>query len=217
MRRGLVIAVSAAAAIAADAMPLGLRTAMWGIAPANRRTDQEAAFPALSEEATAGDVAAALNGAADDGLAANIADADGYGAFREWAKRIGMAAVKASDTAWLSFALGTDRLIAKELTDGDVRIVSFSVYGQGSGSPRMAFDVAIDGVMIGSGPVAEAILKENLRKVIAVEGTVRLFPGAFSSDAIGITFDTPRDGKARLTATPPPNVNGTYFIRVKIK
>ena len=24
-------------------------------------------------------------------------------------------------------------------------------------------------------------------------------------------------GKARLTATPPPNVNGTYFIRVKIK
>ena len=113
----------------------------------------------------------------------------------------------------------------------DVRIVAFKMNGQDARSPSagaatgetpvvpvsFAFEVAIDGVEIGGGSVAEAVLKENLKKVLGIEGAASLTPAAFSSDNIDITFDTPQNGNARFTVTPPSGAGNTYFMRVKVK
>jgi hypothetical protein len=86
------------------------------------------------------------------------------------------------------------------------------------GTPAtFAFEVAIDGVNIGGGAVAEAVLKENLKKVLGVEGAKSLSSGAFSSDNIDITFDTPVDGKAKFTVSPPADAGNSFFMRVKVK
>ena len=41
--------------------------------------------------------------------------------------------------------------------------------------------------------------------------------GAFSSDNIDITFDTPVDGKAKFTVSPPADAGNSFFMRVKVK
>lgn len=88
----------------------------------------------------------------------------------------------------------------------------------GSSHPAsFAFEVAIDGVNIGGGMVAVEILKENLKKVLGVEGSTTLSPDAFSYDNIEITFDTPVDGKARFTVSPPADAGNSFFMRVKVK
>ena len=213
MRRVVIIA---ALMICSEiwAMPLGLRTAMWGIAPANRRTDTEMVFPALDSEATPEDVASVLSTSVDSALAENIDHAADYAVFREWAKYRGATMVKASESAWLSFALGADALVGRELTAEDVKIESFNPVADIS---KFEFIVSIKDVNIGGGTVAEETLKRNLKKVIRVEGAPTLASEAFSSDNIEITFDAPVDGKARFTATPPSNTGNSFFMRVKIK
>jgi len=221
MRRMLLFA-ALVAWLAADAMPLGLRTAAWGVAPGNRRAAVEAVFPTLGDKATALDVSDALSEVTDEALAENITDANEYAEFREWAKYTDATAVKASSTAWMSYALGADALIGKEITSNDVHVAGFGVVNDGSalGTTRpasFAFEVAIDGVNIGGGAVNEAVLKENLKKVLGVEGAATLSPGAFSSDNISIVFDAPANGKARFTVTPPADAGNAYFMRVKVK
>ena len=123
---------------------------------------------------------------------------------------------------WLSYALGADALIGKEITSNDVRIVAFETANADSGAmgssrPTFAFEVAIDNVNIGGGSVAVETLKENLKKVLGIEGAATLSPGGFSSDNIDITFDTPVDGKARFTVSPPADAGNSFFMRVKVK
>lgn len=213
MRGTLLFAILALCA-GVRAMPLGLRTAAWGVAPANRRADAEMAFPALDSEATPEDVASVLSTAADSALTENIDHAADYAVFREWAKYRGAATVKASESAWLSFALGADALIGRELTAEDVKIESFTPTADIS---KFEFLVSIKDVNIGGGTVAEETLKRNLKKVIGVEGASTLASEAFSSDNIEITFDAPVDGKARFTATPPSDTGNSFFMCVKIK
>lgn len=69
-------------------------------------------------------------------------------------------------------------------------------YGAESGDSEMqfSFEVAIDGV----------------------EGATSL-DGEFTSANIELTFDTPVDGKARFTATPPPDAVTSFFLRAKVK
>ena len=224
MRVGLLFAALLACG-GVDAMPLGLRTAMWGVGDANRRAALDAVFPALGGEATAAEVAAALDGAADGALAENITDAGEYSEFREWAKCAGAAAVKTCGRAWLSYALGADALMGKEIASNDVHIVSFGAVGDDGGGGALGttrpasftFEVAIDGVNIGGGSVAEEVLKENLKKVLGLEGAATLDPAEFSANNIDIVFDAPANGKARFTATPPVGAGSTYFMRVKVK
>ena len=196
----------------------------------------EAIFPVLGDSATTTDVESALSGGSDVGLT-NITDVVVYGAFRQWVDSVkstdgtttaGAQAVKDSTRAWLSFALGADRLIGKDITSNDVHIVSFRAEsagnGQGTSPASFSFEVAIDGVDVGSGSVAEETLKANLKKVLGVEGAATLAPPAgktvddlFSSDNIEISFDAPVDGKVRFTTTPPSSAGGTFFMRVKVK
>lgn len=212
MRR-MVLFVAFALCAGAQAMPLGLRTAMWGVAPAHRRAAVEAAFPALGAGATADDVAEILGGASDPALAENIAGADDYAEFREWAKYAGPAAVKASGAAWLSYALGADSLIG-EIATNAVRIVSFAPFGE---NRSFRLEVAIDGVNVGGSTVSGETQKANLAKVFGVTGSTVLDAGSFKQDGIEVVFDSPVDGKARFTAKPPSDAGSTFFMRVRLK
>ena len=217
LKYGLFLLLAFAVSIA-EAMPIGVRIAVNGRAAAQEAVN--AAFPALDGEVSAADVAGALAEAEDVALAANITDANGYAEFRKWAKCAGATDVKTSGKAWLSYALGADALIGKEITSNDMQIVGFDVVdggAMGSSRPTIALEVAIDGVNIGGGSVAEAVLKENLKKVLGIEGAKSLSSGAFSSDNIDITIDTPVDGKAKFTVSPPADAGNSFFMRAKVK
>ena len=179
-------------------------------------------FPELGGGATAADVKSALSSGADVGLT-NITDVAVYEAFRQWADFVkgadgvtaaGAQAVKDSTMAWLSFALGADMLIEKELTSDDVKIESFT---PALTNGKFEFTVSVKDVNIGSGSVAVETLKDNLKKVLGVEGTARLDGSAFSSENIEIIFNAPVDGKARFTVTSPADVGNSFFMRVKVK
>ena len=178
----------------------------------------EEVFPELPDNASLSDVTMALDGSADAVLLANVTNASQYTSFRTWVlsatNEVTTAqVVKYSDMAWLSYALGAERLITNKIASDDVHVARF---GMDASLSAFTLEVEIDGVNIGGGSVAEAVLKENLRKVLGIEGATRLDPADFSSDNIGISFDAPVDGKARFTVLPSCNVGGTYFMRVKI-
>ena len=223
MRR-LVVFAALGLAFAAQAMPLGMRTAMWGVARAGGGgvAAEDDPIPALPSDAAADAVAAALSGSRDARLAENIRYASDYAAYHGWvggvtnAPGVDASAVKSSPYAWLSFALGADRLIDRDILPEDVRIVSFDA-GSGDAKGSLSFEVAIDGVEIGGGQVAMETLKANLKKVLGIEGSTLLAPEAFSSDNIEITFDAPVDGRARFSVAPPADAGNAYFMRVRVK
>ena len=165
------------------------------------------------------DVAAALTGTADANVAANVANAAQYAAYRAWAlsvtnSTITAQMIKESARTWLSYAFAADALIDKELTSDDVKIESFT---PASTDGKFEFTVSVKDVNIGGGSVAVEALKENLKKVLGVEGAATLSPDGFSSDNIEITFDAPVDGKARFTVSPPADAGKSFFMRVKVK
>ena len=82
---------------------------------------------------------------------------------------------------------------------------------------KFEFTVSVKDVNIGGGSVAVETLKENLKKVLGIEGSATLSLGGFSSDNIDITFDTPVDGKARFIVSPPADAGNSFFMRVKVK
>ena len=165
------------------------------------------------------EVVSALSGTADVALVANVTNAVQYTAYRSWALSVTNATttaqtIKESTRTWLSYAFATDALIDKELTSDDVKIESFT---PASTDGKFEFTVSVKDVNIGGGPVTEAVLKENLKKVLGIEGAKSLSSGAFSSDNIEITFDTPVDGKAKFTVSPPADAGNSFFMRVKVK
>ena len=169
--------------------------------------------------ASDGELAAALTGTADANVSANVTNAVQYAAYRDWALSVTNGTttaqmIKESTRTWLSYALGADALIGKELTSDDVKIESFT---PASTDGKFEFTVSVKDVNIGGGMVAVETLKENLKKVLGVEGAATLSPDGFSSDNIEITFDTPIDGKARFTVTPLADSDNSFFMRVRVK
>ena len=221
MRSALLVTAIIACACA-HAMPLGLRTAMWGVARAGGAAAdaEDDPIPELPPSASSSEVADALSGSVDAGLVANIVSGEVYVAYHGWVQDVTNAtaasavAIKGSPHAWLSFALGADALIEGELTSDDVKIESFT---PSAVDGAFEFVVSVKDVNIGGGSVAEAILKENLKKVFGLEGAATLDLGAFSSDKIDISFEATVDGKARFTAKPPAGVGNSFFMRVKVK
>ena len=160
-----------------------------------------------------------MAGTTDASLTANVTNAAQYAAYRSWALSVTNAttttqAIKESTRTWLSYAFAADALIDKELTSDDVKIESFTA---ASTDGKFEFTVSVKDVNIGGGMVAVETLKENLKKVLGVEGAATLSSGVFSSDNIDITFDAPVDGKARFTVTPPVDAGNSFFMRVKVK
>ena len=120
--------------------------------------------------------------------------------------------------------MGADALIGNEITSNDVRIVAFEAAdvdsgAMGSSRPTFAFEVAIDNVNIGGGMVAVETLKENLKKVLGIEGAASLVESAFSSENVDFEIGTPKDGKATFTAKPKDSAKGdggAFFMRVRV-
>ena len=181
-------------------------------------------IPELPRNASEAEVLAALAENADAALSANVTNAADYAAYRQWALSVTNGTTTAntiveSSRTWLSFALGAGGLIEKDITSNDVHIVSFGVDDSAvakAPSPAFAFEVAIDGVEIGRGSVADETLLANLKKVLWIEGSATLLSDAFSPDNIETVFDVPRNGRARFIAIPPAGVGNSFFMRVKV-
>ena len=177
------------------------------------------AIPAIAADAGSEAVVSALSGSADVNLTANISNATQYVGYRTWALSVTndtttAQMIKESARTWLSYALGADALIDKELTSADVKIESFT---PATIDGKFEFTVSVKDVNIGGGSVAVETLKENLKKVLGVEGAATLTPGAFSSDNIDIIFGAPVNGKAKISVSPPADAGDSFFMRVKVK
>ena len=160
-----------------------------------------------------------MAGTTDASLTVNVTNVAQYAAYRDWALSITNATttaqtIKESTRTWLSYAFAADALIDKELTSDDVKIESFT---PASTDGKFEFTVSVKDVNIGGGSVETETLKENLKKVLGVEGAATLTPGAFSPENIDIIFGAPVNGKAKITVSPPADAGNSFFMRVKVK
>lgn len=177
--------------------------------------EREDSIPELMANATKEDVDRALSGSKDWALFRNISDGVAYGAYFTWAQRVVDAGfvdstqtIKDSETAWISFALDADKLLAAQPRSEDLRIEEFM--------PVLAADsfecmMSVKGVNVGS----EA-LKENLEKVFGMEGAEALDDNAFKTGNVEIEFERPENGNVRFTARPKTN-SGSFFMRARRK
>ena len=174
-------------------------------------------YPELDANATTEDVANALSGSVDENLAKNITSVEMYNNYREWALSVknasgdevaGVEAVKASTTAWMSFALDQSKLIANEPVEGDVAIASLdAVAADGS----FEFTVNIDKIDVGDGAV-----EENLKKLFKIEGATSLGNDAnFSSENVEIELAEPVNGDVKFKILPKDSPD-SFFIRAKL-
>ena len=204
--KSYVLCVLAMAASTAGAMPVGVRLAMQGHAIA-KAADSGSAFPELGGTATPESVAAALVGVTDGTLADNIKDSVSYSEFRTWATSVGAATVKASSTAWMSYALDLAAIMPTP-QDGDLVIDDVSIDSDGT----LEAVFSLKDVNIGS-----AALEARLKTVFGVEGATTLDESAFSSDNVGLSLEPTGDGRVRATVIPPEGAGNAYFMRMKIK
>lgn len=192
--------------LSAGAMPVGVRVAMLGRA-AVLSAASGSGFPELDSQATPASVAEALSGATDESLPEHITDIEAYSEFRTWATSVGAATVKASSTAWMSYALDLAAIIPTP-QDGDLVIDDVSIDSDGT----LEAVFSLKDVNIGS-----AALEARLKTVFGVEGAATLDESAFSSDNVGLSLEPTGDGRVRATVIPPEGAGNAYFMRMKIK
>lgn len=206
----LLVAVTVAA-FPMMAMPIGLRTAVWGVSSSNGRT---AVARLLPETGSAVEIEETLAGFSDKAVEANITDDSEYEEFREWALESGarVEALTNSPTAWLSFATGSPVLVA-EPQEGDLTIDDVSSMDE-DGKIEIVFsleDVTID----------RQALEARLKSIFGVVGSTTLDASKFSEANLGLSLAPTDDGRVRATITPNRDAGGdapsTFFMRVKIK
>ena len=180
----------------------------------------ELRLPELPSGAGVQEVAAALNAAADEKLGEHIKDVKTYNEFTDWAEKVkvaggttaaGVSGVLSSPCAWLSFALGTESLIAKTPTEGDIKIENFN---PSDTSGKYDFEVSIEDVTIGDGAT-----EENIKKVLGIEGSTALGNDTkpFSADNVCLTLAQPKNGKVKFTVSPADSTAKQFFMKVKMK
>lgn len=168
------------------------------------------AIPELGTGASSEMITLVLSGAADAKLAANIKDAAEYAAFRAWTmglSGISPEQVKASPNAWLSYVLNTDKLIEGEISDGDLKIETFTL-----GSEDGVFDMKVRVVDASIGPDAAL---SNLIRAFVVEGTPSLTED-FSVEKVAVAFGEPDDGAATFSISPREIANA-FFVRTRLR
>ena len=207
----LMLAVLAGAALPASAMPIGLRTAIWGVSSANGRA---AVGRLLPETDSTSEIKAALNDFSDKTVAANITDNSTYEEFREWALESGARAdaLAASSATWLSFASGSPVLVGAP-KNGDLVIDEVSPAGP-DGAIEMIFSLA--DVEIG-----QQALETRLKTVFGVVGAKTIDEGAFSDANLAFSLTPTDDGRVKAVVTPKRNADGNapnaFFMKVKVK
>ena len=207
----LMLAVLAGAALPASAMPIGLRTAIWGVSSANGRA---AVGRLLPETDSTSEIKAALNDFSDKTVAANITDNSTYEEFREWALESGARAdaLAASSATWLSFASGSPVLVGAP-KNGDLVIDEVSPAGP-DGAIEMIFSLA--DVEIG-----QQALETRLKTVFGVVGAKTIDEGAFSDANLAFSLTPTDDGRVKAVVMPKRNADGNapnaFFMKVKVK
>ena len=177
---------------------------------------------ALPEASSENEVSNLMETFADVNAAVNVRTVEQYNVFRNWAYAVklpngvlgSVQAVKDSPRAWLSFALGADRLVPDVLTSDDIKIKSFAPMAEGG---KFTFEVSVANVDIGGGNVEKGTVIANLKKVFEIEGAKKLSPDTFTPDGIEVVFDVPANGNARVVVAPPADADDVYFMRVKVK
>jgi hypothetical protein len=207
----LMLAALAGAALPSSAMPIGLRTAVWGVSSANGRA---AVGRLLPETDSTSEIKAALKDFSDKTVEASIADDATYEEFRDWALESGARAdtLAASSTAWLSFAAGSPVLVGAP-QDGDLVIDEVSPAGP-DGAIEMIFSLA--DVEIG-----QQAPEARLKTVFGVVGAKTLNGGAFSDANLTFSLMPTDDGRMKAVVTPKRDENGnlptSFFVKVKMK
>ena len=207
----LLVAAATSAALPALAMPIGLRTAVWGVSASNGRAAVARLLPETSNAAV---IEETLAGFSDKAVEANISDDSEYEEFREWAVDSGARAdaLTNSPTVWLSFATGSPVLVS-EPQEGDLTIDEVSAMDE-DGKIEIVFsleDVAID----------RQALENRLKSIFGVVGGTALDESAFSEDNLAFSLSPTDDGRVKATVTPKKDAGGnaptTFFMRVKVK
>ncbi len=207
----LMLVALAGTMLPASAMPIGLRTAVWGVSSANGRA---AVSRLLPETDSTTEIKAVLKDFSDKTVVANVADDSTYEEFREWALESGARAdtLTESSTAWLSFAAGSAVLVGAP-QEGDLVVDEVSPVGT-DGTIEMIFSLA--DVEIG-----QQALEERLKTVFGVVGAKTLNGGAFSDANLTFSLTPTDDGRVRAVVTPKKDADGnapsTFFMKVKMK
>ena len=207
----LLLAAAASAALPMWAMPIGLRTAVWGISASNGRTAVARLLPRANN---ATEVKAALGSFNDTAVEANIKDTSEYEEFREWAIETGARAdaLSTSSTAWLSFAADSPVLVAEPKAD-DLTIDEVSPM-RDDGRMEMVFS-------LGDVAIGRNALESRLKSVFGVSGATTLDKSAFSENNLSLSLSPTDDGRVKATIEPRKLANGSapssFFMRVKVK
>ena len=156
------------------------------------------------------DVEAAIEGSADDNLAANLTNMTEYNAYRAWVNRRGFdhQTVKDAPKSWLSYALDSSVLIDKRFRKDDLSIDMFAPKAAGG----FLFELGLNGVDIGDNATAE-----NLAKIFGIEGASALDRNEFSSDNVTFSFGAPHNGKATVLAEPKDETAESFFLRATMR
>lgn len=156
-----------------------------------------------------------LSEAADGRLRENVYDIDSYMCFREWALAVltpdGMAvagaeAVMQAPYAWVSFALDSERLLARAPANEDLVIERFELcegYGE-----WFDFTVRVRDVTIG--PWAQSW---NLGTVFGVEGACELRSDAFSQHEVAVEVLESEAGMLRFKVGRSYSPGPAFFMR----
>ena len=177
-------------------------------------------LPQLGGNATAAEVAAIINGAADAKLKERVVDYVTYTNFCAWVNGKGVDHRAAMDSlySWISYALDTAGLILVPPKEGDLKIDGFTPVNDGV----IELEVNLKDISVGENATAA-----NLEKVFGVEGAEKLMSDGlgelgvgFSSDNVEVNAAAPQDGNVKFTVTPKTG-NGekpeSFFFRVKMK
>ncbi len=156
-------------------------------------------------------------------LSKNITTVSEYRDFRNWASGLANASlqkVNSSPNAWLSYALGSSKLIEKEPQPGDLTIGGFtSVKDEELSDELFSLEVSIKDI-----PVGNNASLSNLAKVFSVEGAETLDAYEFKPENVEVEFTKPQNGKAKIIVRPKredeahsENAPQSFFMRVKMQ
>lgn len=194
------------------AMPIGMRTAAWGVSAASARAALAAALP--ETPAGAEEISQKLAAFSDEAVAENIASVEEYADFRDWVLASGarVDTLTNSPTAYLSFATGSAGLIALPEED-DLVVDEVKPLGP-DGKLEMVFsleDVTVD----------KAAVESRLKSVFGVIGAATLDATKFSCENLAVSLSPTEDGRVKATITPQKETNGdapsAFFMKVKMK
>ena len=193
-------------AMSVQAMPLGLRTAMWHVSSANNRSAVSRLLPADCQEA---DIPTVLELFADFSLGGYITNKTEYADFRDWAINSGatIGDLTSSQTAWMSFALNASGLMTA-VKNGDLKIDSIAP----SDTAGM-FDIVFS---LANANVGSAAIEARLKTLFGVEGATSLDKNSFAQTPLTFSLSPTVDGRIKATVA-PEGAPTSFFLCVKVR